>query len=134
MFSNDLLVDLDLTNYELVAAISQIFSVSPADILVVDDITEVEVSKHIRLVCERMLVQGDFSMRLCIYLHDSKLKQLDSKLTIKQFCGILHCQCLISDSSVNPYTRLLVRESGKIQPVALDPERLNENEEYIIIE
>lgn len=133
MFSNDILVDLDLTNYEVVAAISQIFSVSPADILVVDDITEADVTKHICLVCEHMPVQGDFSMRLCIYVHDSKLEQLDSN-TIKQFCSILHCQCLILDSSVNPYTLLLVRESGKIQPVAVDPERLNENEEYIIIE
>lgn len=69
-----------------------------------------------------------------IYLDDSQLAQLDPKLIIKQFCCILHCKCLISDDSVNPFTMLLVQESKDIQPVALDPQRLDGNEEYIIIE
>lgn len=131
---HDLLINRNLSNDEVVAAISQVFSVSPADVLVVDDIAEAEVRKHIRLLCERMPVQGDFSMKLSIYVRDSKLEQLEPKSTVRQFCGVLYCKCLISDSSVNPFSMLLVQESEDIQPVALDPERLDENEEYIIIE
>ena len=133
MMWNDLLIDRDISKDEVVTAISQVFSVSPANVLVVDDIAEAEVSEHIRLLCERMPVQGGFSMKLSIYIRDSKLEQLDPKSTIRQFCGVLHCKCLISDSSVNPFSMLLVQESEDIQPVALDPERLDENEEYIII-
>lgn len=134
MIWNDIIIDRNLSNDEVVAAISQVFSVSSADVLVVDDIAEAEVSEHIRLLCERMPVQGDFSMKLSIYVRDSKLEQLDPKSTVRQFCGVLHCKCLISDSSVNPFSMLLVQESEDIQPVALDPERLDENEEHIIIE
>lgn len=133
MIWNDFLIDRNLSNDEVVATISQVFSVSPADVLVVDDIAEADVSESIRLLCERMSVQGDFSIRLSIYLRDSKL-ELEPNSIIRQFCGMLHCKCLISDSSVNPYSMLLVQESEDIQPVALDPERLDENEEYIIIE
>lgn len=73
-------------------------------------------------------------MKLFIYVRDSKLAQLNPELIIKQFCCILHCKCLISDDSVNPFTMLLVQESEDIQPVSLDPERLEGNEEYIMIE
>lgn len=130
---HDLLIDRNLSNNEVVTAISQIFSISPADVLVVDDITEAEVSKHIRVICECLPAQGDFSMKLFIHVRDFKLAQLDPELGIKQFCCILHCKCLMSDSSINPFTMLLVQESGNVQLVALDPIRLDENEEYIIL-
>ena len=72
-------------------------------------------------------------MKLSIYVRDSKLEQLDPKLIIRQFCCILHCKCLMSDSSVNPFTMLLVQESKDIQTVSLNPDRLDENEEYILM-
>lgn len=134
MIWNEFLVDRNLSKDELEATISQVFSVSPREILVVNDIAEAKVDKNIRIICERLPLRGDFLMRLSIYLHDSQLKQLDPKLVIKQFCCILHCKCLISDDSVNPFTMLLVQESKDIQPVALDPEKLEENQEYIMIE
>ena len=64
------------------------------------NLAEADVSERIRLLCERMSVQGDFSMRLSIYLRDSKL-ELEPKSIIRQFCGMLHCKCLISDSSAS---------------------------------
>ncbi len=134
MIWNDLLVDRNLSKDEIEATISQVFSVSPTDVLVVDDIAETEVSEHIRVLCECLPARGDFLMKLFIYVRDSKLAQLNPELIIKQFCCILHCKCLISDDSVNPFTMLLVQESKDIQPVALAPEKLEENEEYIMIE
>ena len=130
---HDLLINRSFSNDEVVTAISQVFSVSPAYVLIVDDIAEAEVSEHIRVLCECLPAQGDFSMKLFIYVCDSKLAQLDPELGIKQFCCILHCKCLMSDSSVNPFTLLLVQESGDIQPVSLNPEQLDENEEYILM-
>lgn len=52
MIWNDFLVDRNLSKDELEATISQVFSVSPTDVLVVDDIAEMEVSEHIRVLCE----------------------------------------------------------------------------------
>ena len=95
MIWNDFLVDRNLSKDKLEATISQVFSVSPIDVLVINDITEANVDKNIRIICERLPVRGDFLMRLCIYLDDSKLAQLDPELIIKQFCCILHCKCLI---------------------------------------
>lgn len=129
----DILVDRNLSNDEVVATMSELFSVSPADILIVDDIYETKVSAHIRILCERMTVSGEFLIKLDFYLRDPKLKKLEPEPIIKQFCSMLHCKCLISDSSVNPYSMLLVRKSGDVQPVGLDPIRLDENEEYIIL-
>ena len=133
MIWNDLLVDRNLSKDEIGATISQVFSVSPTDVLVVDDIAETEVSEHTRVLCECLPAQGDFSIKLFIYVRDSQLAQLNPKLIIKQFCCILHCKCLISDDSVNPFTMLLVQESEDIQLVALEPER-ERNEEYIMLE
>lgn len=134
MFWNDLLVDRNLSNYELVTAISQIFNVLSAEVLVVDDIAEAEVSEDVRLLCERTPVQGDFSMKVFIYLYDSELKQLDSVSTVKQLCTMLHCKCLMSDDSINPYSMLLLQESENTQTAFLDPEKLDEYEEYIMVE
>lgn len=133
MLWNDILIDRNINNDQVVAALSLVFSVSSVDILLVDDIAEAEVSNHIRLLCERIPVQGDFLMKLSIYIRDSMLEQFEPQSTIKQFCGVLHCKCLISDSSINPFSMLLIQELQDIQLIALDPERLGENEQYIII-
>ena len=127
MIWNDLLVDRNLSKDEIGATISQVFSVSPTDVLVVDDIAETEVSEHTRVLCECLPAQGDFSMKLFIYVRGSKLAQLNPELIIKQFCCILHCKYLISDDSVNRFTMLLVQESKDIQPVSLNPEKLEGN-------
>lgn len=133
MIWNEFLVDRNLSKDELRATISQLFSVAPIDVLVVNDIAEAKVGKNIHIICERLPVRGDFLIRLSVYIHDSQLAQLEPELIIKQFCCILHCKCLISDDSVNPFTMLLVQESKDIQLVSLDPQRLEVNEEYIMI-
>ncbi|MBW4637915.1 MAG: hypothetical protein KME05_06715 [Gloeocapsa sp. UFS-A4-WI-NPMV-4B04] len=130
----DFLIDRNLSEDEIRATISPVFSVSPIDVLVINDIAEAKVDKNIRIICERLPVKGDFLTRVCVYLHDSKLTKPTPTLTISQFCCILHCKCLISDDSVNPYSMLLVQESENIQLISLEPKRLNKDEEYIMIE
>jgi hypothetical protein len=116
-----------------VSNVSQVFFISPAGVLVVDDITESAVSEDICIITEKMPVKGDFLLKLSIYLLDSKLERFNFKAIARKFCSILSCQCLISDDSVNPYSMFLVKESKDIQLVYLEPEQLDENEEYIIL-
>lgn len=40
----------------------------------------------------------------------------------------------MSDDSINPYSMLLLQESADTQTVFLDPEKLDEYEEYIMVE
>ena len=89
MIWNDFLVDRNLSKDELGATISQVFSVSPIDVLVINDIAEAKVDKNIRIICERLPVRGDFLMRLCIYLNDSQFKQLEPKLIIRTLAEII---------------------------------------------
>jgi hypothetical protein len=132
MIWQEFLVDRNLTENEIANAIAQLFSIPLTDVLVVDDIVETDVSDRVRVLCERMSVEGDFSIRLSIYLRDSNLEQSDSTLKIGQFCELLNCQCLVSDESVNPYQWRLVQSSETWKLVYLDPKKLDENEEYII--
>ncbi|MEG4631106.1 hypothetical protein QUB56_16110 [Microcoleus sp. AR_TQ3_B6] len=132
MIWQEFLVDRNLTENEIANAIANLFLIPLTDVLVVDDIVETDVSERVRVVCERMSVEGDFSIRLSIYLRDSNLDQSDSTLKIGQFCELLNCQCLVSDESVNPYQWRLVQSSETWKLVYLDPRLLDENEEYII--
>ncbi|MGA1839284.1 MAG: hypothetical protein ACMUIU_01555 [bacterium] len=131
MIWEEVLVDHSLTFNEIADTLSKLFSVSPANILVIDDIAKVSVNKHVRILCERMQIKGDFSIRLSIYLRDPDLEQLESKVIIGQFCDILHCKCLMSDESLNPFSWLLVQGSSNIQAVFLNPDKF-EKEEYVI--
>jgi len=73
MLWEEVLVDRELTDDEVVTTIAAVFSVSPDAVLLVDDITEANVSEALRVVCECIPVRGDFSIRLSIYLHDPVL-------------------------------------------------------------
>jgi len=132
MIWQEVLVDQNLTKNEIANAIAQVFLIPLKGVLVVDDLVETDVSDQVRVLCERMLVEGDFSIRLSIYLRDSNIEQSDSTLKIGQFCELLNCQCLVPYESVNPYHWRLVQSSENWKLVYLNPKKLDENEEYII--
>lgn len=60
MIWNEFFVDRNLSKNELGVTISQVFSVSPIDVLVVNDIAEAKVGKNIRIIRERLSVRGEF--------------------------------------------------------------------------
>ncbi len=132
MLWEEILVDRYLTDNEIITTISDIFSISPKDVLVITDISEMKINQYIRILCERLIVKGDFLIKLAIYLRDPVLEQMDKKLFISRFCGKLNCICLLADTNINPYSMLLVRGLDVQQIVHLDSERLDENEEYIV--
>jgi hypothetical protein len=132
MIWQEFLVDQNFTKNEIANAIAQVFLIPLKDVLVVDDLVETDVTDRVRVLCEQMSVEGDFSIRLSIYLRDSNLDQSDSTLKIGQFCELLNCQCLVPDESVNPYQWRLVQSSENWKLVYLNPKVIDENEEYII--
>ncbi len=137
MWPQDIFVDRNLTDNEIVTAFANILAVAPTKIYITeniaDDALHGRISDEKAVLCERMQVQGDFVLRLSIYLRTPALEQLDSMSIIMRFSELLHCACLVSDDSDNPYTWLLVQGLDKIQPVSLDMERLDK-EEFVVHE
>ncbi|NES18239.1 MAG: hypothetical protein F6K41_04740 [Symploca sp. SIO3E6] len=128
----EMLIDRHLTANEVVTTVSKLLLIPVADILVIDDITSVRVDLKTKVVCENTAIGGDFPMMLSIYLRDPNLGELDIKASTGQFSGMLRCKCLISDESVNPYSWLLIQGTTDCQIVYLDPDKLDENEEYVV--
>ncbi|NET57174.1 MAG: hypothetical protein F6K47_13730 [Symploca sp. SIO2E6] len=128
----EMLIDRNLTADEIATTISDLLLIPLADILVVDDITSVNIDLKTKVVCENTAIGGDFSMMLSIYLRDPNLGKLDIKASTGQFSSMLRCKCLISDESANPYSWLLIQGTTDCQIVYLDPDKLDENEEYLV--
>jgi hypothetical protein len=81
-------------------------------------------------------VKGDFMLGLQLYVLNEQLEhwlgEQDDCVLIGRFCEIAHCSALVDDGSANPYSWLLIRATGTIQPVLLDSERLDQDE-YVVI-
>lgn len=125
MSLGDILFDREIAPEELRDALAEVCAVAVADILVVDDVAaatfEHRVEKHIRMLCERTLVQGEFQMLLSVYARDPALDTLDAKVVVGKLCNHLQCTCLISDDTPNPYRWLLIRGENDVTPAFLDP-------------
>ncbi len=132
MYWHDILLSKKVSESEILAVFSDIFSISPQYILVAEDITKTNVGSQVKIAIERMSAKGDFPLRLAIYLYDSPLEQLDSYAIVGQLCEMLNCACLISGDSANPYLMLLVKGIGTYQPVYVDADHLNDGDEYVI--
>ncbi|MDQ3252991.1 MAG: hypothetical protein M3R15_03635 [Acidobacteriota bacterium] len=139
MFAGDVFIDRKLTSDEIANAMSKLLSISPAEVLVVDDITKLEsrLGEDIHVLCEQVPMKGDFSVRIANYLRDAGLEkfveQIGNEALTGQFCDELDCRCLISDDSVNPYSWLLVQGTGDVQSVSIDAHRSDEDEGEIFI-
>lgn len=132
MLWQEIIIDINPSSDEVVKTLAKLFKVPLSEVLVVHDITEADISDRVQIVCEKIPVKGDFSSKISIYLRNPEIEQHASQSMIGEFCEMLHCHCLISDDSFNPFSMLLVQGMGKQQLVFLDVERLDENEEYAI--
>lgn len=139
MVWQDIIVDRMLTDDEIISAISYLFSVPRADVLVIGDTAELltKFRDNIQVICERQPTKGEFPMMLSIIPRSDETerfaKEGNDELLIGQFCGILSCKCLASDASIAPYSWLLIEGAGEARLVELNAERLDQDEsEYII--
>jgi hypothetical protein len=127
----ELLVQRPLTTEELVAACTSLLAIPVAQIGVTSDIASHRVDPAVRLICEVTPVRGDFAVRLGLYPQDAGLLRAATLSFSAQLAQRLGCACLASDASPNPYTWLLIRPDGQLEPVALDAFRLDQGE-YVL--
>jgi len=127
----DILVNCNLNFTEIKKVISQILSINPSEILVVEEIPEEPISNLIRVLCQAQDVYGDFQQLISVYVKDSSLSALLNTEALGRFCEASKCICLISDDSVNPYSMTLIKGIGDYQTAYLSPEFLEE-EKYVL--
>lgn len=140
MFAGDVFIDRILTNDEIAIAISRLLSIAQREVLIVEDIEKIErqLGPDVRVLSEKLPMNGDFVLRLAKYLRDSSLEktveQIGNRALTESFCDQLGCHCLISDDSANPYSWLLIQGTGRVENVSIDLKRSNEEESKIFIE
>jgi hypothetical protein len=131
------LVDRDFTNDEIATTFAEIFKVNKNQVFIIEDNYELnnELTEDILIVCEKVLIKGDFKISLSIYLRE--FEKDDEIEVVEKFSEILNCNCLILDpfkEELNDEDACLLVQGkeGYIQEVYLNTECLNDNE-YIIL-
>ena len=126
----DCLLDRDVPGEELAAALAEFLEIAPADILIVDELSE-DITENIQLICHRIPARGEFCLLLCPYPRSQAAKDADCTQAVRYLSRKLRCRCLIPDEQLNPYSWLLLDNGEGPQPAFLETEGLDrEPEEY----
>ncbi len=139
MIWRDILIDRRPADSELRHALAQVFKIAPAGVALFGDYSELLApeSPGTRLLCERLLVAGEFRMKLGIMpVHPEQeafVRECDDLALLFELCQILAVRGLIDDGSTNPYAFLLLDPSGAVSYTALDAEQLDLNDRYVLL-
>ncbi len=131
MSLGDVVVERKLSNTEARQAICALWNLQDNEVLIVNDLGElVFTNQPRRVLCHKWdLDTGQFSTVLSF--HEGEFTELPRIPTAEKLSHILKCRCLISDSSDNPYTMILIGTGTKNQLVSLMPDQLD-NGQYEI--
>jgi len=137
IFPLNIVVERQLSNEEIVAACTKVFSLSPNEIIVVEDISKIDTTKKdMQLFCERTFINGDFKIYLSFYSENSLVEERVEKegdeLSIAQkLCEAWHTKCLVKDNSpIEDYEEdayFLVQEKVEPQLVYIDLDKLDDD-------
>ncbi len=131
----DLMLDHMIDNDGLVDGFVRVFACSPADVGVVDAISL--STPALPIVVERRDLGGDFPLGVSVHLDEELQRRvtdpIDEQNTIARLCALWHCSCLFSDDLVNPYSWLLMNPTGVLEAVTVDPERLDCDDQFVVV-
>ena len=139
MIWRDLLIDRRPRDNELQHTLAQVFQISPAEVSLFGDYSELLAPEPagLRLLCERLPVDGEFRMKLGIMpIHPDQeafVRVHDDVDLLTTLCQVLAVRGLVDDGSVNPYAFLLIDADGVISHTVLDSEQLDLYEQYVLL-
>lgn len=134
MSLGDVLTHRVLDGQQVQAAVASLFGIPTDVVLVVSDLEQLlgNTAPHRRVLCHfSHIPSGDF--RTLLSFHEGEFSSLPRLETARRLCSILQCDCLISGNTINPYSMVLVTSQGEAGAVALDAERLDSSNEYVIL-
>ena len=124
---HDILLERDFDETTLKEALAEAFDVPPQQVSIVNSIEEIQGG--VAVVAERTPTKGDFHCLLSLYVEREFATKEPIQVT-RRLCASLNVQALIPDSSLNPYSMILVSKAGEVRLVTLDAESLDLREEY----
>ena len=129
MIWRDLIINYEPCDRELISVFSHVFDVDETQIEIIDSLEN--ASFDVAVICVLTMLPGLFCTMLSFYL-DFTLD--DEIFVISQICKQLKCNALISDDSTfNPYSMILVNSEGNLTKVEVNPNKLDEAEEYKVL-
>lgn len=139
MIWRDILIDIRPRDVELSHALAHVFHVPTDAIVLFGDYRELLAPEPagIRLLCERLPVDGEFRMKLGIMpVHSEQeafVRDHDDIDLLSALCRNLSTRGLIDDGSDNPYAFLLIDTDGSVSHTNLDAERLDTDGQYVLM-
>jgi hypothetical protein len=135
----DLEFDRHLDDARLRQAWAQAFDLVPAAVIVIDDITQINpwTEAGTRIVLERRIQPGDFPLHVTAYLRGSALIEQvatrhQSLGMVQRLCDELACRALLPTEAIDPYEWLLITPMGNPVVVRVDPDRLDDENAFVI--
>lgn len=121
----DFVLDRNPSIRELSVALARGFGARPVSVLLFADGEELPDARTIDVVVGVQLLGGEFPCHLQAYLYQNIAAGHTQADLASKLARDLKVRCLISDDSVNPYTRLLVSADDDVRLVAVDVDRLD---------
>jgi len=131
MMWHDILIERVVADGELRTALAAAFGIDDTEVQIVSTLED--FTDKGMLTAHRRETKGDFRLAVGIHVEPSLQSAIVVEV-IRRFCGSLRTRVLISDASVNPYSMRLVTPVGDVTPVFLDPESLDDREEYRLMD
>jgi hypothetical protein len=132
MIWEDVLLSRKFGDDAIAAGLSKAFSVPPANVLVVAEITGEAIPQDIAVLCHSIDRRGKFPLQLSIYLKDKRLEKFDKAIAVGILCRWLKCVALIDDANGNPYSRFLIDETGGARQIFLDAQKFDDFDEIVV--
>ncbi len=111
------------------AILSTLFKIRQQEIFITDDVCNLHLAldDSIKIVYEKTKIQGDFKIKISIYLKATNLERYGygDRYIFARFCNLFKCKCLISDDCYNPYSWILLESNDRQYSVSLIPEKLD---------
>ena len=139
MIWHDIVIDRNCSDTELSEAIATAFAIMPDDVLVRHGVarTPRPLDVSVRMLCERFQLPGPFPLQLGLIVLDPALGHLVANAgdipMLQRLCAQLRVNGLAEDPLNHPYAALYIPLHGDPQRVFLDAERLDDANEYVMV-
>jgi hypothetical protein len=138
MIWRDILIETLPDDRELRRALAHVLQVEPDEVALFTDYVELlqPMPDTIRVICERILVNGEIHMKLGIMpVHpdqEARVRASDDLALRSALCTTLATRGLIDDGSDNPYAFLLLDRGGSASRATVDADRLDIDDPYVV--
>lgn len=126
MIWNDILFDREVTDSNLHACLSRIFSISEEKLAIVKNIEQVSTVGQKDIICIHFKVDGEYNTLLNIFINNDKLVPNNDIECVKKLASYFKCKCLLPDESLDSCSMYEVDHEGNVFLVLLDSEKDDE--------